>query len=368
MNDTDFAIVVGINNYPQLPLLKGAHRDAMLFKDWLLSPSGGNLPESNVRLILSSDDPVADPFEAQPGKADIDRALRDFGIDRVLREFSQATTDGEEAPIEKLGRRLYFYFSGHGVGPDFDEVAMLMANASLTMLNNNMGMRPYRSLLHRLALFSECVFIMDCCRDPVGGITPAGPALSVPLSFPARGPCDPVIDFVVMAADWGRKALERTLTDDEQTNRLGVLTSHFVRGLTNGEAADGEGRITSQTLQKYLSSKMNGDQTPNFIGPSRGEILFATIPKQQIPTVEVRLLAPAGLTGHLILSDGSFNEIARPSADQLTTAHVAWTGTLERNRIYILEHIVNGQKVGSPIPLDLRTVNSPYDFTFANTP
>ena len=133
MNSEDFAIVVGINAYPQLTPLRGALQDANMFKNWLISPKGGDLPDTNVKTILSPDGFASDPFDASPIKRDIDRALRDFGLGNIDLEDPQP-----------IGRRLYFYFSGHGVGPNFDEVAMLMADAGPNFLNNNVGMRPYQ--------------------------------------------------------------------------------------------------------------------------------------------------------------------------------------------------------------------------------
>lgn len=357
MNNQDFAVVVGINGYPQLTPLRGAHQDANSFKNWLLSPDGGGLPDSNVQLILSPDDPVSDPFDAQPIKRNIDRALRDFGLGNI---------DFTDLPIAPLGRRLYFYFSGHGVGPNFDEVAMLMADAGPNLLNNNVGMRPYRSLLHQVALFKEYVFIMDCCRDPVSGITPAAPAFTLPAGF-GFGPCHPVQDFVVMAADWGSKAFERPISAEEEKSRLGVLTNHLITGLSDPAAADAGGRITSETLRTYLTGKISNGQTPNFIPPSRSEIVFKTLPAAQLPKVTVRILAPADLTGDLILRDGFFQELGRQPAGKLTGTDPPWQLSLERSQVYLIEHVASGQSAGNVLPLDLRNVDLPtHEFHFIN--
>ena len=365
MNDQDFAIVIGINAYPQLPPLRGAIQDALLFKNWLVRADGGGVPEDNIRLVLSPDSLAGNPINAKPGKGEIDEALQSLGIDAFLQNLASGnddSDDGDDTPVRAIGRRLYFYFSGHGVGPTADEVAMLMANASLTRLNNNAGMRPYRLLLQKLALFEECVFIMDCCRDPVSGITPAEPAFNVPPAF-TFGPCHPVEDFVIMAADWGSKALERRVSEAEEMSRLGVLTTHLIEGLQNPAAADADGRITSETLRQYLIGKMTNGQKPNFIAPSRREIVFRTIPTVQMPTTAVRILAPAHLPGHLVLSDGEFNEIDRRPANQLTPADAAWMVNLKK-QLYSLAHVVNGQLVRE-VALNPRNLTSPH-VTFPN--
>jgi hypothetical protein len=48
MNDKDYAVVVGISKYGSRPNLEGPEADAQAFADWLLSETGGGLPEDNV--------------------------------------------------------------------------------------------------------------------------------------------------------------------------------------------------------------------------------------------------------------------------------------------------------------------------------
>ena len=53
VNDLHFALCIGIDRYPGLPGrdLSSATRDARAFRDWLVTPAGGGLPEANVALI-----------------------------------------------------------------------------------------------------------------------------------------------------------------------------------------------------------------------------------------------------------------------------------------------------------------------------
>ena len=206
---------------------------------------------------------------------------------------------------------------------------------------------------------------MDCCRDPVSGILPAEPAFTLPASF-SLAPAHSVQGFVVMAAAWGDKAFERPISEDDEKAKLGVLTNHLIAGLNDPAAADDEGNITSDTLSHYLKIKMSGEvipQKPEFFCPT-DEIILNVI---DLPTVTVRIMAPAGLTGELVLRDGSFNEIDRRQADQLINTPAAWELSLTRNRVYMVDHTSDGQSVSSTATLDLRNVESPFDFTFANT-
>jgi hypothetical protein len=58
-NTRDYAVVVGVNHYKKLQLLEGPINDAISFKDWLVNPDGGDLPEGNCKLITSNG---VDPF------------------------------------------------------------------------------------------------------------------------------------------------------------------------------------------------------------------------------------------------------------------------------------------------------------------
>src|SRR5215213_438392 len=96
--ENDYAVVIGLNDYPQFGSqgrpLAGAIADAQRFTDWLCdTDTGGGLPAANCKKILSVPDPLG------PNKLVIDLAL------------GSVITDARAAGG---GRRLYFYFSGHG--------------------------------------------------------------------------------------------------------------------------------------------------------------------------------------------------------------------------------------------------------------
>ena len=75
MNESDYAIVVGISRYPGLGMtpagdgnLNAPVRDANDVYAWLTSPHGGALPEQNVALICSDEGAAApsDVLDAAP--------------------------------------------------------------------------------------------------------------------------------------------------------------------------------------------------------------------------------------------------------------------------------------------------------------
>ena len=332
-NKDHYAIVIGINGYMQLRPLKSANRDATRFAEWLASPEGGNLPSDNIKMILSPD-PIPinmDPILAAPQQIHIDQKMRDIGFERNT----------------KIGQRLYFYFSGHGFGPQFYDVCMLMANASIGRLKLNIGLMPYMSYIHEHNLFDEIIFILDCCRDRKPHVTPVEPV----FSFEKADTLGEIKDFVILAAEYGEKAFEpkNPITGEGR----GLLTQALLEGLKDPAAADHRGRVTNILLSKYLAKrlpKMAGEkklqQAPEFFPDSiTKEIVISHIPVDQLSGVNVQVTAKAGLTGDIMLFAGG--DLTNP-VDQYPAEHATleapWKIVLRHNTIYQLRHDGSGFK------------------------
>jgi len=330
VNDQDYAIVIGINAYPQLRPLKAAHKDATAFAEWLRSDAGGGLPAKNIELILSPEtaaEQPANPGQFFPLKRHIDEAVFKLGINR----------------LQRIGRRFYFYFSGHGVGPRFNEVAMLMAAAAMNNLNSNIGLNSYREVLRLGAAFDEVVFILDCCRDPSPRVSNFVP---MPAEItPPPEPRGPVEDFVVMAASYGEKAFEPT--DPGTGERTGVLTKALLEGL-NGKAANPKGEVTAFSLREYLLTRVKElatdakmKQEPEIPALPNREIVFARVaPAAPADAVKARIIAPAGLEGDLVLFDSTpaRQELERRKASEVTKDLPEWVKDLQPNTRYEVEH------------------------------
>lgn len=217
---------------------------------------------------------------------------------------------------------------------------MLMANASMDRPNSNLGMRLYRQLFREFARFDEVVFILDCCRDPVKA-TAAAPSWNLPPV-----PLGAVVDFVVLAAAYGEKAIEGT--EDEVNQRRGLLTQAILEGL-KPEAADAEGRITASTLKAYVLKSVpelakaldktdkHLQQNPEIIAPNT-ELVFATFPVEKLPKLRVHIIASPGLTGDLILRHGTDLHIIERRSVALATADQPWEIELLRNISYLVQH------------------------------
>lgn len=83
-----YAVVIGISNYENKNIrqLVYSHKDAQLFAQWLQSSSGGNVPVTNIRVLLNEQATIAAIYNA-------------------LDWLKQQCKEGDE---------VYIYFSGHG--------------------------------------------------------------------------------------------------------------------------------------------------------------------------------------------------------------------------------------------------------------
>jgi uncharacterized caspase-like protein len=285
-----FGIAIGIDTYPSLRPLRSSVSDATTFLLWLTDEEGGNVEPGNVRLISSPEAIAADPFDARPVQMEIDRALRDFG----------ALTGN------RIGKRLYFYFAGHGFGPSFDNVGMLMAGASMDMLKFNIGLRNYRDYFHETGLFDEVIFIVDCCRDNAREEQTASPVFK---AQPVAGRAAKVVDFVALAAGYGEKAFAPVSVVDGE--RRGILTQAVLEALRGEPAAlDPAGRVTAATLQKYVKDRVKVialdeklRQDPELPQNPDPDLVLRVVDPSTLKKLLVHIIAPPGLTGELIVRD-----------------------------------------------------------------
>ncbi|HJZ92731.1 MAG TPA: hypothetical protein VKE40_17785 [Gemmataceae bacterium] len=303
----DWAIVVGIADYPDLGNLKSPENDARAFHAWVTSPSGGAVPPDRARLILSSQFPQPSPPGLRPPTIrEVENEL--IGL-RALAEENRRKGQGLQ-----VGRRLYLYFSGHGCAPRFEEAAILMANATRQMVYHLAGV-PSADWFFRSGSFSEIVLLMDCCREPYERVHTYVPPW-VDLTQPDV--MDQSQRFYGLAAPWSRLARERVMPD--QTSR-GVFTLALLAGL-QGAAYDSTTEYTDSVTNKRMahvtSSSLKNfmyNYLPEFLSPAdrndpqvakqpdiphprdpNSKMVFATVEVDRYP---VTIRVPPGTVGNL---------------------------------------------------------------------
>lgn len=317
MND-HYAIVIGIDSYGKtgdnsgFSRLTSAVKDANAFMGWLVSPTGGDIqndPTPGRRRIIPIfspqvlNDQLPTPAEAKPIKDQIDDALTELGF------------DGSRG---RIGERLYFYFSGHGIAFGSSDVAMMMANAVNSMLSRNVGLKTYREYLQERLIFDEVIFIADCCRTRVA--VPINPGMPV-FTVPAHPPPIQMQDTVILAAEYGDPSY--AISDGQ-----GLLTKALLEAL-NGDpdAVDQKGRVTSNTLNVFLPERVKALAKQNLLRqipemdlfPKKAEIIFAK-PRKKIT---IQIIADGNINGEIFVCDSQDQEITsvgRRGAKTATTA------------------------------------------------
>lgn len=230
MQENDYAVVVGISRYPKLKDLQGPTQDAEDFLRWLAKT--GEVPGTNIEKVLS--DAAPNPGD-RPVQEEIDRAF-----DKV---FQKAKT--------KQGRRLYFYFAGHGCSAAADHIALLMANASMDYLNYALNAPSYHDGLARKPLFREHLIFYDCCRNYDRRVR--GRDAPWTTEDPGVGAAD-VKQFILYGSAFTQYANERAI---DYSDRRGLFTKALLEGLEKA-AVRKEGRwvVTTDSLVPYVAKRL----------------------------------------------------------------------------------------------------------------
>jgi Caspase domain len=223
-----WAIVIGIDDYGREDMrLHAAVADAVRFSEWVTSAEGGNVPSSNLRVLLGrADDPEPKPDDVVPTKDNIVTAINDV--------------------VTAAGRadRLYFFFAGHGITArvaNRDEGALVTPGFDELHTDHSLALR---SLIEHFETtpFKDQFFFVDACRNvpwrerefEIG-------RWPIPRRRDPGEP--PVQQFILHATSPGLTATERGWPGEE----TGAFTDVLMRGL----AGDGRAKAWSWERNCY---------------------------------------------------------------------------------------------------------------------
>lgn len=268
MPRSDYAILVGISNYPDpgFPPLEGPPRDVERFKAWLIDPQGGDVDPNNIITIVSP------PPSPETASAQVSPQFQDFQI-----AFQQLITGGGSSIKYHSKNRLYLFFSGHGfceIRNQMPQAALYAANAS-RLFNWNIAGTLYALWAKEVAVFGEIVLVMDCCRDAEATkmlMNPPLPAINNP------GASQAVKLFCAYAAPKGGKAQERPIS--ELNNEVHSLLTHVLLDAFRHAPPDDKGNITGTMIKGYVENawpSVCGEipaDPPEIYIPPTGDIVF----------------------------------------------------------------------------------------------
>lgn len=300
---TDYALIVGIDDYPNFRSLEGAKNDALAFEEWVLDcDQGGGVPPENCHTVLSQPDPL--------------RPIQD-DIDEELEEILSAIKNNTPAEV----RRFYLYFSGHGLSRDRLGMDLCLGKWSRTHRRQALDANDYHKVVAGWGKFSEIILLYDCCRVRMSNAHGRECGLGSPRPADAAGSdrC-----FIGYATEFQNLAMEAEVGGaDSLGGQESLIRGHFTSALLAalwGGAARDEGGVPASRLKDYLEAatieiaERNGHkQTPEVINGflSNNEPVFgAALPASY--NLEIRF-NPARV-GEMVLVGPDNQEIKRAPA------------------------------------------------------
>lgn len=232
---TTRAVVIGISDYAdeRIPDLQYAHRDAEAFADYLRSPAGGALAESQIMLLTNE--------QATLGK--IVGAL-DWVIEK-----------------SRSGDRVIIYFSGHG---DVEKVTkfnmgyLLAHDAPGTtyMGGGSLNVRDLQSIIATLSDTEvQVIMISDACRagklagSKTGGTQQTATELARQLAHEVKIlSCQPS-EFSIEGEQWG--------------GGRGCFSYHLTEGLVGLADKDNTRSVDLNEIGRYLQDKVKAEVAPH---------------------------------------------------------------------------------------------------------
>jgi len=301
--ENDFAIIIGINDYTPpdkygLRTLKGPINDVDEMEKWLRDTTYGNIPDSNIKRVTSTPDPL------QPLQNVIDEKFLEIE-DTIL------THKGGKA------RRLYFYFAGHGLGTldNIVDTGLCLADWSERRRHSAISSESYKDYIRQYGYFEEIIFIADCCRNTKINIKPLHPTFSAPS--PKSGAGNTRM-FIAYATQYQDQAYEVEMGDSENSEKRGAFTSVLIDGLKG--AAANNGIIDSNSLSGYLmnetpklAQQWGYKQKPEIIVSNFDGIPILNI-ENLINESETIITFSTERTGLIIIMDGNLRVIQEHDA------------------------------------------------------
>jgi uncharacterized caspase-like protein len=307
MNQFHFGVVVGIDEYPGIRNLSAARNDARAFHKWLTNADGGSVPATNVELVEATG-PFHAVDQAQPSRDLVNRAFKKIHS-RVRQHHRAHLEDWEQS-------RLYVYFSGHGVTPKAQEVAVLMADASEEDLGYNIACGLYLHYYQMSQDFHELVFFADCCRSLKGNAPLSPPPFATVVTH--RGHVRSVLGYATQYQD---VAYEPTNAGDDGRGFYTKALLEGLEGAATDKSAAAAGEINSTSLQGYVRDRVKEltrnnatPQVPDMNADPAAKVVFRV--GAQRPKRSVTLHFPGGFTRPVVLSDGRLQAVGQHNAAQ----------------------------------------------------
>lgn len=254
-----WAVVIGVSEYESLPKklwLKSPHKDASAFADFLLSPRGGSLPASHLKLLLNQDATA--------------RNIR-VALDFVITE-------------SKPGDVIYFFYAGHGKVRPYGsgDAAYLMSYDTESKYLNATAIpmdEVHRYVDVHLRRASQVIMVTDACH--AGAIVPTSEqgtwkSRSVSDYLQGIGERDGVLNLMACRRD-------EVAFEDSRLGGHGVLTYNLLRALNGEGQSTKDGAVRIQDVLEFVTRQVprltNQRQHPRHSSNYTDEFVLADLTK-----------------------------------------------------------------------------------------
>jgi hypothetical protein len=319
LNANDWAIVGGINLYPGLRNLQGPVLDSTTFKSWVENTS--YVPDRQVICVQSPPPPIT-LDGAQPS------------VEAISNSFETVVRAASKKKFHYLGRRLYLFFSGHGVVatktglPNFNEAMLLAATADSNFLRKHVALRAWAEWFRALGIFDEVFLFADCCRNMEDLVSPV--EITAPGDWRPQRPEGR--QFYVFSTKFASTAWEQTLGKPPQVR--GVLSYVVTEALKNPKLYNEQGELTASVLEAHIYKQvpdLADKQEPVIEYAHKSpELIVAKWVKREKQPVQIRFVLPApGATADIFAGSST-----KAPLDSHVIDGCDWNTELDANLLY----------------------------------
>ena len=263
-----YAIITGVSTYPGINPLKYADADAILFRNFLQTPAGGNARPENILSLINDSAKAAD--------------------------FNVKGYSWLRSKNLKKGDRLYIYFSGHGDAMDGGLYFFLPYDCAPDKDDHNYLGTGHIDLQHVKTLFIkpqtakgvEVLLIMDACRtnELPGGKEGQQNFANNFIAEQKMG------EIMLLSTGPGQVSIE----DHTIGNGHGLFTYYLIDGLAgaadkDATIGDNDGHVSLSEIGNYVKilvkkiakTQFKTDQVPFYCCSEKD---LVTISKVDMPT------------------------------------------------------------------------------------
>jgi hypothetical protein len=216
----------------------------------------------------------------------------------IAKPFETLFKAADKRKFHHLGRRLYVFFSGHGIvaaktgQPDFNEAMGLAANAERLLLQKHVALRAWAEWFRVLGIFDEVFLFADCCRDLEDMV--------VPMPITAPGDWQPQRkagrEFYAFSTKFAAKAWEQALGKPVKVR--GVLSYVVTEALRNPKLYNDKSELTASVLEAHIYRevpKLSEKQEPliEYKHIPDAELIVAKWVAKEQQTVHIKFDPPA---------------------------------------------------------------------------